>query len=137
MGENDICRKKNIEPGKYGTSAQTAKFCCLLLCTFRQCKCDLSYLQVCIPLFYEPAAGLGSKGGTEESGQEEVVGTLTLLRSTFLEMKAKQQQQQGEEEKEQALFKEINAYFKSLLCNHYLFHHSSAVTGCEALQHDI
>lgn len=84
----------------------------------------LSHLQVCIPLFYEPAAGLGSKGGTEESGQEEVVGTLTLLRSTFLEMKAKQQEQQEEEEKEQALFKEINTYLKSLLCNHYLFHTS-------------
>lgn len=82
----------------------------------------LSHLQVCIPLFYEAAAGLGSKGGTEKSGQEEVVGTLTLLRSMFLEMKAKQQQQR--EEKEQALFKEINTYFKSLLCNHYLFHTS-------------
>lgn len=84
----------------------------------------MSHLQVCIPLFYEPAAGLGSKGGTEESGQEELVGTLTLLRLMFLEMKAKQQQEEEEGEKEQALFKEINTYFKSLLCNHYLFHTS-------------
>lgn len=83
----------------------------------------LGNANVCIPLFYEPAAGLGSKGGTEESGQEELVGTLTLLRSMFLEMKAKQLLKE-EEEKGQALFKEINTYFKSLLCNHYLFHTS-------------
>lgn len=50
------------------------------------------------PLFCDLAAGLGSNNGTEKSGQEEVVGTLILLRAMFLEMKAKQQQQQEEEE---------------------------------------
>lgn len=63
---------------------------------------QMQVFQVCIPLFCDLSAGLGSNNGTEKSGQEEVVGTLILLRAMFLEMKAKQQQQQ--EEEEQTLF---------------------------------
>lgn len=63
----------------------------------------MQVFQVCIPLFCDLAAGLGSNNGTEKSGQEEVVETLILLRAMFLGMKAKQQQQQ--EEEEQTLFK--------------------------------
>lgn len=63
----------------------------------------MQVFQVCIPLFCDLSAGLGSNNGTEKSGQEELVGTLILLRAMFLEMKAKQQQQQ--EEEEQSLFK--------------------------------
>lgn len=54
-----------------------------------------------IPLCCKLAAGLGSEGGSEESGQEEVVGVLILPRLIFPEMKAVQQQ---EEEEGKALF---------------------------------
>lgn len=69
--------------------------------------------QVCIPLFWDLAAGLGSYNGTEKSGQESVVGTLIPRRAMFLEMKGKQQQEQAEEE--QALFGggKVNTYFRS------------------------
>lgn len=69
------------------------------------------FFQVCIPLFCDLAAGLGSNNGTEKSEQEEVEGRLILLRAMSLEMKAKQQQQQ---EEEQTLFEK-----KNLILGHF------------------
>lgn len=65
-------------------------------------KCILAMqmwlFQVCIPLFCDLAADLGSNNETEKSGQEEVEGRLILLRAMSLKMKAKEQQQQEEEQ---------------------------------------
>lgn len=71
----------------------------------------IQVLQVCIPLVFDLAAGLGSNNGTAKSGQEEVDGML-IVQKTFLEMKARQQQKQQQEEEELTL-KINHTYFKS------------------------
>lgn len=60
---------------------------------------------VCLfpPLCCKLAAGLGSEGVREASGQEEVVEELILQRAMFQEMKAMQQQEEEEEEEGRAL----------------------------------
>lgn len=59
---------------------------------------------VYIPLCCKLAAGLGSEGWREASGQEEVVEALVLQRTMFPEMKAVQQGEEEEEEEGRALF---------------------------------
>lgn len=58
-------------------------------------------LQVCIPLFFDLTACLGSNNVTAKSGQKEVVGMLIVRKAAFLEMKARQRQQQRQEEEEE------------------------------------
>lgn len=58
------------------------------------------------PLCCKPAAGLGSEGEREASGQEEEkeeVEVVILQKTTFLQMKAVQQEEEEEEEKGRAL----------------------------------
>lgn len=55
---------------------------------------QIQVLQVRIPLQSDPAAGLGSNNGPGKSGQEEVVGMLTVQKAASLETKAPQRQQE-------------------------------------------